>query len=74
MLVDPQITPIVMAAPEAASWSAAEFKGVALGDQRLAARLIATATQLAAQPTAPINQACDDGAATKAAYRLFQNQ
>lgn len=73
MLVDSQTAPLIMEDTEAASWSAAEFAGLALGDQRLNARLIATATQLAAQPTAPINQACGDWAAAKGAYRLFQN-
>jgi hypothetical protein len=57
----------------ASSWSVAELQSVDLGDQRLNRRLQETAGQLAAQPLAPINQACDDWAATKASYRLFDN-
>lgn len=57
----------------ASSWSVAELQSVDLGDQRLNRRLQATAGQLAAQPLASINQACDDWAATKASYRLFDN-
>jgi len=45
-----------------------------LGDKWLNVRLVDTAAKLAAQPLAPINQACDDWADTKASYRLFQNQ
>lgn len=43
------------------------------GDKRLDNRLVEIADKLSAQPTAPINQACDDWADTKAAYRLFDN-
>jgi hypothetical protein len=56
------------------SWVIGELGGVDLGDQRLNRRLVETATQMAAQPTAPLNQACADWAATKASYRLFQNE
>ena len=56
------------------SWSVAELHTVDLGDQRLNRRLQATAEQLAAQPQASINQACEDWAATKASYRLFDNE
>jgi hypothetical protein len=56
------------------SWVLRELGGVDLGDQRLNRRLVTTAGQLAAQPTAPVNQACVDWAATKASYRLFQNE
>lgn len=55
------------------SWCSEELKTVDLGDKRLDRRLVNTATQLAGQPLAPINQACDDWAATKASYRLFDN-
>ncbi len=58
---------------EATSWCEEEFGGIELGDKRLDRRLIATAVQLTSQPTAPINQACEDWAATKASYRLFNN-
>jgi len=56
------------------SWVQQELGAVTLGDKRLNQRLLATAEQLAAQPTAPLNQACADWAATKASYRLFQNK
>ena len=55
-------------------WGEIEFKGVELGDKRLEARLKRLAGELAALPEAPINQASEDWAATKAAYRFFQNK
>lgn len=55
------------------SWVMTELGAIDLGDKRLNRRLLETAAELAAQPTAPINQACEDWAATKASYRLFQN-
>jgi hypothetical protein len=57
----------------ATSWGQEEFDGLTLGDKRLERRLIDTAVKLTVQPTAPINQACGDWAATKASYRLFDN-
>jgi hypothetical protein len=60
--------------PRESSWTAKEFAGIDLGDRRLDARLLALSGDLAAQPQAPINQACQDWAATKAAYRLFDNE
>lgn len=58
----------------ATNWCATELADVNLGDKRLNVRLVDTAAKLAAQPLAPINQACDDWADTKASYRLFRNQ
>ena len=55
-------------------WCSEEFGDVKFGDKRLEARLVDTAAKLAAQPMAPINQACDDWADTKATYRLFDNE
>src|SRR5262245_55989323 len=55
------------------SWGEAEFSGVDLGDKRLAQRLQKLADDLSTQPQAPINQASEDWAATKAAYRFFKN-
>ncbi len=57
-----------------ASWSGTEFAGIEFGDARLNARLLTVSDALAAQPQAPINQACQGWAATKGAYRLFQNE
>ena len=57
----------------ATNWCEEEFGSIELGDKRLDRRLIATAVKLTVQPTAPINQACEDWAATKASYRLFDN-
>jgi hypothetical protein len=59
---------------DATSWCEDEFSGVSLGDARLNARLVRTAVQLSAQPLSSINQACEDWADAKAAYRLFDNQ
>lgn len=50
-----------------------EFERVNLGDKRLDAKLKKLAEDLSAAPEAPINQASKDWAATKAAYRFFQN-
>lgn len=55
------------------TWSEQEFERVDLGDQRLNMRLKKLAEDLSAAPEAPINQASQDWAATKAAYRFFQN-
>lgn len=54
-------------------WSAQEFAGIRLGDQRLDDRVVRVSSDLAAQPQAPIPQACGDWASTKATYRLFEN-
>src|SRR5262249_53314381 len=55
------------------TWVREEFESADLGDERLTERLIYTAELLAAQPTASIPQACGRWAATKGAYRLFDN-
>ncbi len=44
-----------------------------MGDARLNARLFAIATALAEHPEQSLPQACEDWAATKAAYRFFDN-
>lgn len=55
------------------SWSEGEFESVNLGDKRLNTRLKKLAQELSEAPEAPINHASEDWAATKAAYRFFQN-
>ena len=50
-----------------------EFAAVELQDARLNSRCGELAVQLAMQPSGPINQACEDWADTKAAYRFFDN-
>jgi hypothetical protein len=50
-----------------------EFADVELNDARLNRRCQELAGALGKQPTAPINQACEDWADTKAAYRFFKN-
>jgi len=54
-------------------WAEVEFAGVSFGDKRINTRLIKLADDLSRMPMAPINQASSDWNATKAAYRLFQN-
>ena len=54
-------------------WAAVEFADVELKDARLNRRCQELAVALGQQPTAPINQACEDWADTKAAYRFFGN-
>jgi hypothetical protein len=54
-------------------WCLDEFASVELQDARLNGRCGELAVQLAMQPNGPINQACEDWADTKAAYRFFDN-
>jgi hypothetical protein len=54
-------------------WAALEFADVELNDARLNRRCQELAVALGQQPDAPINQACEDWADTKAAYRFFGN-
>jgi hypothetical protein len=54
-------------------WAAEEFAQIDLSDARLNCRCQKLADDLGQQPTAPINQACEDWADTKAAYRFFDN-
>ena len=56
-----------------ATWVHDEFAQIQFPDKRLEARFMRVAEQLAAQPQAPINQASQGWADTKAAYRLFAN-
>ena len=55
------------------SWSEEEFASLDVGDRRLNRRAITLCADFAAPPQASIPQACDDWAATKAAYRFFEN-
>ena len=57
----------------ATSWSRQEFSGLDFGDTRLDERLLSIADALAVQPMSSLNTACEDWAATKAAYRFFDN-
>jgi Transposase DNA-binding/Transposase DDE domain len=54
-------------------WSENEFKSISLKDKRLEARVKKVAEASMNMPEMPINQANQDWAATKAAYRLFAN-
>lgn len=56
------------------NWSEEELAGIELGDDRLNRRIIKLAGQLSEQPQAFINQACEDWADSKAAYRFFDNE
>ena len=55
-------------------WASEEFSEVNLGDKRLDARLIRLCDRFSDAPESSINQACEDWAETKAAYRFFQNE
>lgn len=55
------------------SWVREEFAGIEFGDKRLNKRFIKLAGLLSAKHEEPINQACEDWANTKAAYRFFAN-
>lgn len=54
-------------------WCLDEFAGIELHDARLNARCSELAVQLAMQPSLSVNQACEDWADAKAAYRFFDN-
>jgi len=53
------------------SWATEEFSKLRLKDKRLNQRCQKVAEALEQQSTEPINQACEDWADTKAAYRFF---
>jgi len=55
-------------------WCLDEFADVELQDARLNARCSELAVQMAMHPSLPLNQACEDWAAAKAAYRFFDNE
>jgi len=55
------------------SWATQELRHVELGDARLNRRLVKVVEDLAGQPEASVPQACGDWAATKGAYRLWDN-
>jgi hypothetical protein len=59
---------------EEVSWAVEEFAQVDLSDERLERRCQKLADELSKQPTAPINQACEDWADSKAAYRFMDNE
>jgi len=54
-------------------WICNELSLVDLGDERLNARLVKTATRLAAKPTLTIKMACANKSEVKGAYRMFSN-
>jgi Transposase DNA-binding/Transposase Tn5 dimerisation domain len=53
------------------SWAEEEFGEAELNDPRRTARLVALAQAAGARPGASLPEACEDGAALKAAYRFF---
>jgi hypothetical protein len=55
------------------SWAVAEFAAVALKDARLDRRCPLIASALEQHPTSPLNQALEDWADVKAAYRFMAN-
>lgn len=55
-------------------WAAEELADVDLGDARLNKRLAKLCDSFSESPESPINQACEDWAETKAAYRFFRNE
>jgi hypothetical protein len=55
------------------SWAEDELRHAALGDRRLNRRLAGLVAHLAAQPTGSVPHACGSWAATKAAYRFWDN-
>lgn len=56
------------------SWAAQEFEIIELGDKRRKKRLIEYAEQRSKRPNASIAVSCESRAATKAAYRLLDNE
>jgi len=58
---------------EGFGWAVHEFGEAQLGDERRTARLVQLATILAERPTGSISEAAGSKAATKGAYRFFDN-
>ena len=56
------------------NWVREEFATIELSDARLNRRCQEVADALAQQVGRPINQACEDWAATKGAYRLYAHE
>ena len=56
-----------------AGWHDDEVVAAGLPDKRLARRLRLLLDQMSAAPGQPVPAACGDWAATKAAYRFFDN-
>ena len=54
-------------------WIARQYRTVALPDARLEKRMLTVAQTLAAKPHDSINQACDNWAGAKGAYRFVEN-
>jgi hypothetical protein len=61
-------------ATQPAEWATHEFGQAVLPDRRHHRRLCLIATAFAQKPTAPIPQACPNGAEAKAAYRFMENE
>ncbi|WP_244485430.1 IS4/Tn5 family transposase DNA-binding protein [Bradyrhizobium tropiciagri] len=59
--------------PGSAGWQDAESAAASLPGKRLQRRLRRLLEQLSAAPGKPVPAACGDWAATKAAYRFFDN-
>lgn len=55
------------------AWAAQEVQSAALGDPRRTRRFVRLLEALAAQPQASVPRACGSWAATKAAYRFWDN-
>jgi hypothetical protein len=55
------------------NWTDEEFADIDLKDKRLDKRLLKMSAQFAVHPQAQINQACEDWASAKGAYRFFEN-
>lgn len=55
-------------------WALRELVGAELGDARLDARLVRLVEHFSERPEASIPQACGSAAATKAAYRFWDNR
>jgi hypothetical protein len=56
------------------NWAEGEFSEIELGDERRKRRLIEFAGQRARKPNGSISESCGSKAATKAAYRLLDNE
>jgi hypothetical protein len=65
---------VPQAAPLPADWAEEEFGAARLGDRRLTQRLLVLARDFFARPQAPLPQACQSWARTKAAYRFCDHQ
>lgn len=70
----PGVFPVDWRRESVSDWVANQYRTVSLPDARLEKRLLTIAQTLAAKPLDSINQACENWAGAKGAYRFVENK